>query len=477
MGTPYEGLRQMNDISGFATAQNVVLPNDDLDLQLVWLYAMEQNGPYAINAAMLGEHWISLIVPHWNEYGLGKSNMKRGLPPPMSGDYENNWKNSNGAWIRTEIWACVAPGVPALAAKMAMEDAAVDHGAGEGTFAAAFVAALQSSAFVIGDLRRCIEIGLEAIPAESRMAKSIVFVLDCYDKGMTYKEARNAVFELNSDIGDGWFEAPTNVSYAVIGLLWGEGDFKKSMIYAINCGDDTDCTGATVGSTFGILHGTAGIPEDWSGYIGDDIVTVSINKGNNGKEVPKTCTELTDRVVAIAPFVLYSGNTALSNRFTVKDPRSAYKMELTPGESDIPENVYELLAAGVTEKTKPVTEALRPYTMHFENVMMKVQVTLDSAPEIAPEGEISGNLYFSSKFTFEDAPLNLKLRWILPEGFTAKSRLTAMLPGFDPHNQGKYTVPFTLKAGECVEPENRIVLEIMPVGRHTPLYVSFPLLG
>ena len=67
MGTPYEGKRQMNDIKGFVTEANVVLPNDDLDLQLVWLYAMEQNGPEAINGSRLGEHWISFISHHWNE--------------------------------------------------------------------------------------------------------------------------------------------------------------------------------------------------------------------------------------------------------------------------------------------------------------------------------------------------------------------------------------------------------------------------
>ena len=76
MGTPFEGLRQINDIQGFTTAPGVVLPNDDLDLQLVWLYALEQCGPAAINANLLGEHWISYITPHWNEYGLGKCNLK-----------------------------------------------------------------------------------------------------------------------------------------------------------------------------------------------------------------------------------------------------------------------------------------------------------------------------------------------------------------------------------------------------------------
>ena len=153
MGTPFEGLRQVNDIKGYTTAPGVVLPNDDLDLQLVWLYALEQCGPAAINANLLGEHWISYITPHWNEYGLGKCNLKRGIPAPMSGDYDNDWCNSNGAWIRSEVWATVSPAMPHVAAKYAMEDAMVDHGAGEGTFAAAFVAALQSAAFVVSDLR------------------------------------------------------------------------------------------------------------------------------------------------------------------------------------------------------------------------------------------------------------------------------------------------------------------------------------
>ena len=41
MGTPYEGIRKTHDIEGFSTEPNVVLPNDDLDLQLVWLRAVE----------------------------------------------------------------------------------------------------------------------------------------------------------------------------------------------------------------------------------------------------------------------------------------------------------------------------------------------------------------------------------------------------------------------------------------------------
>ena len=475
MGTPFEGLRQINNITGFTTAPGVVLPNDDLDLQLIWLYALEQYGPEAINANMLGEHWISYITPHWNEYGLGKSNLKRGIPAPMSGDYDNDWRNSNGAWIRSEVWATVAPAMPHVAARYAMEDAMVDHGAGEGTFAAAFVAALQSAAFVISDLRKCIEVGLAAIPENSRMADSIRFVLECYDGGMTWLDARNAVQQRNSDIGNGWFEAPSNVTYAAIGLLWGEGDFKKSMTTAINCGDDTDCTGATVGATMGILYGMAGIPDDWRQYIGDDIITVSIAKGNNGKTIPKTCTELTERIVNVAPVVLAHNSTKHSN-YTPDGAFSDFSVQFAE-KDEYSEDVFEKLVEFTAGKIKPVASGLLPYSIYEENVFMRVQIALDKEPEINPGEEIGLTVFFNSKCCFEDEPRNVTMRWILPEGFTVSGRKSLMVHGFNPHSTGQASTRFVIKAGEHVEAMNRAILEIVTLGRCTPMYISVPLLG
>ena len=86
------------------------LPNDDLDLQRVWLRALQQRGPRGIDSKALGEYWLNFIPPHWNEYGVCKSNLRAGLLPPLCGQYRNEeWKHSNGAWIRSEIWACLAP--------------------------------------------------------------------------------------------------------------------------------------------------------------------------------------------------------------------------------------------------------------------------------------------------------------------------------------------------------------------------------
>ena len=469
MGTPYEGRREMQDIKGFVTKPGEVLPNDDLDLQLVWLMALEQIGPLNVNAATLGEYWVSFITPHWNEYGIGKCNLKRGLQAPLAGDYLNHWKNSNGAWIRTEIWASVAPGLPAAAAKYAIEDAKVDHGAGEGTYAAAFVAAMQSAAFIISDIRKCIEIGLTAIPESSRMAKSIRFLFECYEKGMDYREARNAVQQLNADIGDGWFEAPSNVSYAVIGLLWGEGDFKKTMIYAINCGDDTDCTGATVGATMGILNGMAGIPTDWKEYLGDEIITLSLARGNNARGLPANCSILTDRVVKIAPSVLFA------NRVYGEIDISEVKA------TELPDNVEEILFNGAKRANQEFNK-LKPYMTHFTGVIFDVDVTLPNGPDIEPNGsvpvtvDISNNTHWSRH---ENSPYNLSLRWMLPDGFTLEGGKRAVyLDEASPHDKAPCsTVNVKINAGEKVEAVNRIVLEIVADGRPTAVYVPVVLLG
>ena len=81
MGAPYEGNRDILDVKGFATEKGIALPNDDLDLQLVWLGAIEEYGPYNITPSVLSEYWIRCIPPFWNEYGTGKANIKSGILP------------------------------------------------------------------------------------------------------------------------------------------------------------------------------------------------------------------------------------------------------------------------------------------------------------------------------------------------------------------------------------------------------------
>lgn len=302
IGGPYEGKHDFLDVKGFSTEPGVPLPNDDLDLQLMWLFALETEGPFHFGSRTIAEYWALGIDPNWNEYGTGKANLFDGIMPPLSGELNNDyWKNSNGAWIRSEIWACLAPGYPQIAREYAYADAVVDHGLNEGTYAELFTTTMQSIAFFNNDIEDVIKQALEVIPNDSRLAKSINLVIEEYHKKTPYRQVRDMLIEFNADMG--WFQAPSNVGFVIIGLLYGEGDFKKSLIYTVNCADDTDCTAGTVGATLGIMFGKKIIPEDWLKYIGDDIVTCCIN-AHYRKRVPKNCAELTERVMTMLPIVL-----------------------------------------------------------------------------------------------------------------------------------------------------------------------------
>ncbi len=464
MGTPYEGCKEMQDIKGFVTAENVVLPNDDLDLQLVWLHAMEKLGPYSLDAAKLGEFWLSFITPYWNEYGTGKGNLASGLVPPLSGTFENTWSDSNGAWIRTEIWATLCPGCPDGAARYAIEDAMVDHGNGEGTYAAAFVAAMQSAAFVEQDIRKIINVGLSRIPDDSRVAKSIKFLFECYDGGMTAVETRNAIQKLNSDIGDGWFEAPSNVAYTVLGLLYGEGDFKKSMITAINCGDDTDCTGATVGATLGILYGIKGIPDDWRKHLGDNIVTVSIGRGTL-YGVPETCTALTERVADLAPSVIKANNGML---------------RITEGMTEIPENAYDTMMNGEWNPTLQRLSLLKGYSFETDFTTLKAVTEYESEAGIRIKPNESSKIkitFINNVDAFGSIPYFLEFRWLCPDGMKVEGPSSLHLPHINRHDNGRAEAEFTVTAGENVQPMMRAVLEVTAKGRSFAGYIPVIFVG
>ena len=299
LGAPFEGQPDTHDVE-FYVQKNLLgnpEPNDDLDLQLLWLMLAEYYGLYNLTPRLIGEHWISNIIGPWNEYAVCRWNCENGFYPPLSGAVDNEqWRWSNGAWIRSEIWACLFPGNPDEAIKFAWLDACADH-CGEGIYAEMFTVALESAAFVEKDLRRLLAIALSKIPEKSRLRESIDLVCGCFDRGEDWLTAREKVVELNRDLD--FFQAPANVAFVILGLLYGRGDFGRTICLATNCGDDTDCTAATAGAVMGILYGIEGIPEKWIAPIGDNIITKAINPFGLRLLVPRTIDELTRRVIRL----------------------------------------------------------------------------------------------------------------------------------------------------------------------------------
>lgn len=482
MGTPYEGRRDLLDIKGFASPPGRPLPNDDLDLQLVWLKALSEIGPNSLDAKALGEYWLAYIGPPWNEYGIGKANLRMGLVPPMSGELNNaNWKHSNGAWIRTEIWACTHPALPERAIRFAFEDACVDHGFGEGSFAAIFIAAIQSSAFVIKDIDTLLQIGLSKIPEDCRVARSVSLVLDCHQQGMDWKACRNAVVADSADLG--WFQAPANLAFVVLGLKYGGGDFKKSLILAINCGDDTDCTGATLGATLGIIHGMEAIPPDWQAYIGDEIVTLSVIKGSS--YFPGTCSELTDLVMDLLPVTTYRGYLPRPGQNPGSPQNSADEVALCDEPQDDSQAVdpAQFLGRGFVKR---LAQRAR-YSYTYSNEILKALVEFEQEPIIAPGASVKVRISvtLTNCRTFRHATLC----WHTPEGFSVSGRNSVFCKwitnetwnGVDelPHYQvdSANHADLLVTAGDRVQAVNRLIVEISTPGQCQPLLVPVTLLS
>ena len=328
LGAPLEGKNGFFNIEYFIQPNivNNPLPNDDLDLQISSLNAVRRFGR-CVNSEILAEYYNIFVNPSWAEYGVGKSNLRRGIPTPISGYHSNRYKDSCGSFIRSEIWACLCPGHPEIATRYAYFDSSIDH-ADEGMYGEVFWTAVQSAAFVESDIGKLIDIGLSYIPSISVLHQGITLVKDCYENGRTYEETRDIIFERIAgafsyqhtkleDIklteykpASAGFDAPQNIAIAILGLLYGEGDFGKSMLLAVNCGEDADCTAGSVGATLGIILGNSQLPEKWIKPINDVIVTATLNTLDFGMTMntpfflPKTTQEMADEIIRCIPKML-----------------------------------------------------------------------------------------------------------------------------------------------------------------------------
>lgn len=308
LGGPLEekfGRDELFDVSWYPELPEGGIPNDDLELQLLWFQALQEKGP-GITSRDLADYWLDCVRYNFDEYGLSKANLVRGLAPPVSG-WHNNWfRDCMGSPIRSEIWACVAPGTPEIAARYAFEDAICDHGGGESVYGEVFNAVVESCAFVEDDKVKLIDAGLSAIPAKSRTYRAIARALQLYREGVNWIEARNTIKkEFYLSLAQ---YSPINMGFQTIGFLYGT-DFADAICKAVNCGWDTDCTGATVGAMLGIILGAKKLPPKWVAPLRDEISTNLPNGGIRHLRAPTDVNVLTEQVCAMAPRVLRYWNS------------------------------------------------------------------------------------------------------------------------------------------------------------------------
>ena len=244
---------------------------DDVYMDLTFVDVFEKEGLDApasshANAFANAEYML------WHANQAARYNILNGITPPESGHWLNNpHADDIDFQIEADFAGLMSPGMVNTSTEICDK---VGHimNYGDGWYGGVYVAAMYSLAFVSNDVNYIVTEALKSIPQESEFYKCMSDVIG-WKKEFPTDWKRNW-FECerkwSSDIGcpDGVFnsfniDAKINAAYIIIGLLYGEGDFGKTMEISTRCGQDSDCNPASAGGILGTMLGYSAIPEYW----------------------------------------------------------------------------------------------------------------------------------------------------------------------------------------------------------------------
>jgi hypothetical protein len=174
-----------------------------------------------------------------------------------------------GSPIRSEIWGYVFPGAPDLAAEYARMDATLDH-TGQSVGAEMMLAAMASMAFFVPDVRRLTAMFIHYLPEDTPVERLTRAAFAAYDEGLSLRDARDRLMVLAGHPEA--CDAQVNVPFTFLGLLYGGNDLQETMLSALRCGYDTDCTLATAAALVGQILGASRIPASLRDAVGDELV-------------------------------------------------------------------------------------------------------------------------------------------------------------------------------------------------------------
>ena len=207
-------------------------------------------------------------------------NFVNGYEPPESATYKNPYREWIGAQIRGDYFGYINPGNPELAAEMAWRDAAISH-VKNGIYGEMFISAMIAVAAVTDNIEDIILGGLAQIPYTSRLYEDIMSIVNDFKSGVSQEKCFDGIHKKYDEYtAHGWCHTNSNAMIVAASLLYGRGDYGKSVCMSVETGFDTDCNGATVGSILGMANGIDSIPEYWIKPINDTLHTSIFGVGD-----------------------------------------------------------------------------------------------------------------------------------------------------------------------------------------------------
>jgi hypothetical protein len=254
---------------------NNALEQDDLYVDMTFAKVVDEKGLDA-STDDFGAKFKDAKYNLWHANLAARRALKRGVPASLSGTPKyNSHANDIDFQIESDFIGLMAPGLPQFSNSIAGRAGRVmNHG--DGVYGGMFISAMYGAAFFETDPRRVVEAGVSAIPPDSPYAQVIRDVLQLssqypsdwikvwnelekkWDKDEPCPEGALKPFNIDAKLNGG---------YVALGLLYGEGDFEKTLSVATRCGQDSDCNPSSAVGVLGVLKGYKAIPENLKGGI------------------------------------------------------------------------------------------------------------------------------------------------------------------------------------------------------------------
>ena len=210
--------------------------------------------------------------PLWHANQQGRYNVLHGLMPPESGYWKNNpHADCIDYQIESDYAGLMSPGMPNTASEISDKIGHIMN-YGDGWYGGVFIGAMYALAFTHNDVVTIVEKALRTIPEGSRFRERLDSVVKWYHEDPTdWKRAWRLYNQSYSkDIGcpelilaAGNIDATMNSAYVAMGLLYGQGDFGRTMEIATRCGQDSDCNPSSAAGVLATMLGYSNIPEKW----------------------------------------------------------------------------------------------------------------------------------------------------------------------------------------------------------------------
>lgn len=253
--------------------------DDDTDIEYVYTHLMSQAGHPLLTSEEIRDGWVSHINRKiWVSNAEARELMDRGvLPGATSLPVANYRSHMIDAQLTTEIFGAIAPAMPEAALKygdLPIRTTAHGHAA----HASQYFQLLHTYVPLVPDGLTSTEqvqwLNQQArahIPDTSKAADIIDYVTAEFEGNPDkddWESTRDGIYEryqLNDAANGfdykGWYESSVNFASGVMILLYGEGDYEKTVKIGTLSGWDSDNPTATMGGLLGLLHGEQAVRE------------------------------------------------------------------------------------------------------------------------------------------------------------------------------------------------------------------------